>query len=427
MIQLASATDQAIVEEALRSANPAALTEWEFWAGSKNLDNRAESLSYGREGDSTARALDSDLSGALNPGIRGEDVAVDIIVRGVPIRRFTGKAHRPVNSGFRSKLIANTAGWWATGESAVKLGRERRFSGYTPKRAAEEQLFRLPYPGDVDVQETTQETFLRGVAEPFEKTEEVGAVLAAVTDETNLVFTDTRLNGVQGRIPKPTALSGSAVWTFRVGQDCDTEAFSYSGEVKEYRDVQAVRTREDGTTEDLTELVEIPGSNAPEGATYYIQIETEGPEAYTEGIEKVNEAVTNLVHGETPGTLDLPFIHALLEEGDVVEVLEPTEDETDDILRRWLCRVDLIGEDAFDKTQSLEWTGTYREARLPKPERIVPPGSGAIVRPPYGLDYLGDLYFEVSWAYLDEEGYIRFTEEAPVTQDSEGFYVVARD
>lgn len=402
MIRHPNASDQAVVEAALRSDNPAARTEWEFWIGPRNLDARVEALSYGREGDSIAVALEAELSGALNPKTKGEDVTVDVVVAGIPTRRFTGRAHKPVSSGSSSKLLSNTAGWWAGGESSVKLGRLRFFAGYSPKRAAEEMLLRLPYTGDVDVEETAQETFARGAVEPFLKTDETKGVLDAVTDETMVVFKDHRLNGVRGAVPRPAPLSGDVVWTFVVGRDCGPDAFSYSPETNEYRDVLAYRIRADGTVEDMA-YAEIPGSTAPEGATYLIPIETEGPEGYAEARQKVNEAATNLVHGESGWSLDLPWIHVLLEEDDVVEVLEPTEDESDLILRRWLCRVDLIKDDAFEKAQTLSGLGTYREERVEKTEILVPVGSGAVVRPLFGLNYLGEPYFSDSLAWVSED------------------------
>lgn len=391
MIRHADPRAQAAIEAALRSENPAALTEWEFWAGNRNLDARVESLSYGREGDSIASALEANLAGALNPGIRSEDVTVDIIVAGIPTRRFTGRAHRPTNAGFRSKLLANTAGWWASGDASVKLGSEKRFAGYTPRRAAEEILLRLPYSGSVDIEQTSQETFVRGATEPFLKTEETKAVLDAVSSETKLVFTDTRLNGVVGRRPRPAPLSGDVVWTLRAGRDFDSDAFTYNPDPNEYRDVLAWRFKLDGTVEDLA-YASIPGSTAPEGATYLIQIETEGVAAYAEAREKVNEAATNLIHGEAEWSLSLPWIHALLEEGDVVEI----EDESDLILRRWLARVDLIGEDAYEKTQTLSGLGTYREERVAKTvPGLVGSGSAAVELHPFGGDWLDRTYFDL--------------------------------
>lgn len=400
MIRHPNASDQAAVEAALRSDNPAARTEWEFWVGPRNLDARVEALSYGREGDSIAVALEAELAGALNPQTKGEDITVDVVVAGVPTRRFTGRAHKPVSSGSSSKLLANTAGWWAGGESSVKLGRLRSFAGYSPKRAAEEMLLRLPYTGDVDVEETAQQTFARGALEAFLRTDETKDVLDAVTDETMVIFKDHRLNGVRGAVPRPAPLSGDVVWTFVVGRDCDPEAFSYSPETNEYRDVLAYRIRVDGTVEDMA-YAEIPGSTAPENATYLILIETEGPEGYVEARQKVNEATTNLVHGESEWSLDLPWIHVLLEEDDVVEVLEPTEDESDLILRRWLCRVDLVKDDTFEKAQNLSGLGTYWEERVEKTEILVPVGSGAVVHPSFGFDYLGRLYFGVPWVRYD--------------------------
>lgn len=404
MIRHPNASDQAAVEAALRSDNPAAQTEWEFWVGPRNLDARVEALSYGREGDSIAAALETELSGALNPKTKGENVTVDIVVAGIPTRRFTGEAHKPTNSGSSSKLLANTAGWWAGGESSVKLGRLRSFTGYSPKRAAEEMLLGLPYRGDVDIEETAQQTFKRGAFEAFLRTDETKDVLDAVTAETMVIFKDHRLNGVRGAVPRPAPLAGDVVWTFVVGRDCDLEAFSYSPETNEYRDVLAYR-EVDGTVEDMA-YAEIPGSTAPENATYLIPIETEGPEAYAEARQKVNEATTNLIHGESEWSLDLPWIHVLLEEDDVVEVLEPTEDETDLILRRWLCRVDLIRDDAFEKTQNLSGLGTYREERVEKTEILVPVGSGAVLHPLFGLNYLGWPYFSdsLSWVSLDPDG-----------------------
>jgi hypothetical protein len=382
---------QAEIEGALRSENPGAQTTWEFWAGNLDLRNRAESLSYGREGTegagSLAVGLEAEISGPLDPRIRGREVTVDIVVAGHPTRRFTGRVHRPQNAGFRSTLRANTAGWWANGGgeegSAVKVGRERRFSGYTPKRAAEEMLYKLPYVGTVEVEDTVQEEFLRGAAEPFEKTEPVGAVLDAISEETEMVFADTRLNGVRGRAPRPAALASDPVWTFRVGRDCNPEAFTHDAETREWHSVQAVRQREGGGVEDLTELVEIPGSEAPEDATYFIFVETEGPEAYEEGARKVTDAVTNLANGQTTGTLTLPFVHSLLEEWDVVEVLEPVEEGGVTILRRWLCRLDLVPDNPFDLTQDISWTGTYSEERLPEAPPPLPAGSGTVVPLPY--------------------------------------------
>lgn len=377
MIRLPSREDERIVLEALRSENPGALTEWEFWAGSRLLNGRTESLSYGREGGMPV-ALDATLSGALSPSVKGDKVTVDVIVAGVPVRRFTGRAHKPKTEDFKSQLLANTAGWWAGVNSlrAVKF-----YSGYTARQAAIENLLSLPYTHTVDVAESKMlsKDFQRDVDDPFEKTQVRKDVLDAITEETKCVFTDTRLNGVRGRMPRPAPLASEAAWTFRT--DRDTTSFTYSPKAEEYKYVQSYRVLPNGDEEDLSPLTEIPGSEAPEDAIYWILIEDETVGAYTEGRKQVNEAATNLVHGESEGTIVIPWIHVLLEEGDVVAVEEVTDDEDDLILRHWLCRVDQIQEDPYEMQQTLEWTGTYREERVSKAllPSAAPLGSLAVI------------------------------------------------
>lgn len=422
MIEHSNPRVQREIEDALRSENPAAVTEWEFWAGNELLDDRCESLSYGREGDSQAMALECDLVGRLSPEMRGDEVTIDVIVAGHTTRRFTGRAHRPQNTGFQSTLWANTAGWWATGDNAVKLGRERRFAGYSPKKAAEEQLLRLPYSGGIDVDDTEQQTLERGVTDPFEKVAEVGAVLGVITEETRLEFRDTRLNGVTGFVPAsvPIAASAGAVWTFDARRDFNEGDFTYSPEPKEYRDVLAYRATggPGGGPEDLA-YAEIPGSEAPEDATYLIPIETEGPGRFAEARAKANDAITALVNGEVSGVLNLPFIHVLLEEGDVVEVLEVSEEGNFAVLRRWRCRIDLLKDDPFELAQEMQWTGVYLEERVRVEPEVVSSEVEGVIRPPYGRDYLQRAYVPLRWGYLDpSRGFVLITEEAAKDQVS---------
>ena len=363
MITLPDREAQGRVLAALSSGNPAAETGWEFSVGGRVMDPRVESLSYGREEGSVAMALDAEIVGALDPKMRGGDAFVDVIVAGVPVRRFTGRAHRPKSAVPVSTLLANTSGHKA---GRNWIGRKKTFAGYSPRLAAVETLLSLGYRGAVEVEEHPKGEWER--EQPFLKREKRQQILDALKEECGYVFRDTRLDGVRATRPRPAPLSAAAVWTFRVGRDCAPGAFTYDPAVEEYRYVYAYRLRDDGEDEDLTDLAEVPGQeDTDEDAVYPVEIPDSTPAAYSEGKRAVNEMVTALRHGETNWKLELPWIHVLLEEGDVVVIEEPTDDETHLVLRTWLGRVDLIApEDPSSLTQTLSGKATYRETRVPK-------------------------------------------------------------
>lgn len=404
MIDLATSSERDRVLRVMNSRNPAAGQDWECWVGPKPLKRSTLDLSFGRDKDGIPQVLDTTLGAPLDKKLRGKTVTLDLVVGGVPITRYTGRALKIKRAGRRrSRLKAVTQGWWL---DRKRLEADTAYQNAVPREVALSILGRLEYLGpDVIVADVRTPLFTRQAGEAYRSVDPLRRVLDDVSGETGMVFFDTRLGGHRALVPPPAAYPGDPVATFRLGEDLDEEeTFTYEETDDEWRDVVVWRAKADGSTEDL-QRVDIPGSAAPEGVSYQIEVSDSSPLALANALYEAQTAATNLIMGMSTGQLVLPYYPALLEEMDAIVVVEPDEDDEDWILRHWLCRIDAINGVLPEKTATLDWTGvTLREERTPKrAHRRAGRPSHRVIAPKLGRDHRARprVHSSLSWVLYD--------------------------
>lgn len=368
MIEVQDRRDRETVERVLRSGNPGAQTEWEFWVGNRPLRQHVTDLSYGREKDGIAQVVEAQLGRSAPKEWKRRRARLELVVGGVPIERFSGKVVRVRKRGRSSStLTCATGGWYA---DKTRLGAETSYpSGEEPWRIALAMTGRLPYYGPaVEVARIRAPRFVRALDERFREIDPIKSVMDALKEEAKVVFCDTRENGCRVMVVPPAAAPGRVAASWTIGRDVDEEAFEFEESGEEWRDVVVWRSGEDGSTE-ILQTVRVPGSTAPDGVSYVMELSDTSVNAGADALYMATSAATALALGEGSGALALPYVHPLLEEYDAV-AFETFEEEDDYLVYRQITgRIDALPAVLPAKTQTIEYSGVVsREERVRKPE-----------------------------------------------------------
>jgi hypothetical protein len=375
MLEGLSPRQMAAVLEALRSENPGALTDYQLFIGEQEYTGDVISLSVSTDGGadesspgenmmgqqgSVGISLDAQLSAYLPRSLTGEDVALDLLIADVPIRRFTGRALRPLNGSGGASLIAASAGFFLDKIRLGAVGLEGYdFVDEEPWVVALTMLNAAPYPRGalIDVERITTPKLRRTADEALTEMDFLADGLDVVSTEADMTFRDTFSGGTRGRKNVHNVeFSGSeAVRVFYVGEDLEDFEFEEFSDV--FSEVVCYSQDEDG---DITVLAreDVPDSGAPEGASLPIEITASPEEADEQAQQRLQDALTELKGRRGSGTATLPYTDALLEDGDVLKFVQPLYGfRSPTIVREIVAEVRAQDLDPVSKTHELTLVG----------------------------------------------------------------------
>lgn len=393
MIEIPDPSTRELIYEALRSDNPGALTWYRLTVAGKEYENA--SVSTESEEDRIGLALTAEIPERLPRSLGGEPVTLDILIAGEEIRRFTGSALRPKSSGPSTQLIANTGGYWL---EKIRIGTTYSFTDEEPYFLALRALQSMPYTGQLDIQRVRTPKISRAGEDALSEMDKHSDVMEAVEEEADMTFADTYHNGCRGSKVLRDYEQASPVWTFYVGEDLDGEDFEFDEASSEYSEIVCYREVENVGLEILARA-DIPGSTAPPGAALEIEI-TAVTNAHEDAQTRLYDALTEEMSPRGEGSAKLPWVHPLLEDGDVIEVVQPLYSFREDVIERRIV-AEIVGQTVAmpAKEHELSLRGRIVEERTREPVPIQvesPPPVSEPEEPPIGNTW-GELE-SVTWA-----------------------------
>jgi hypothetical protein len=395
-----------------------------------------EECSHGGE-DGIAVVLKAVVWARLSPAeYEQESCRVDWLVEKddgeiVSCPDFRGKIVYVGRRGPRTEIWAATGGYGAAetpiGESPAD---DREFVGYQPDTALYDMFSALQdeYEG-VEVPRIA-EPVLYAREEPFSWSRYVSEAIAWVEEQAACKAADAPWNVASAYPLLPADESGESVWDAEEGRDCGVgEMEDGTPEGERFYRVVVKRLEGSGSATEgqWTPLAEASVDNANRRvnprSTKFLDYDTE---AGTESASTMAyEEASRLSSLPSEMTVPLVYPPLFLRRGQAISAAQKEYLPTAIVSTRHAVRADRVLVDVVGRAGSVSGEAKLlgvEEERLEVPA-FRPAGGLAVL--PFGLDAAGGLQFEgVSWTSLDEEGFIRFTEDAPVALDEEGYYVV---
>ncbi len=403
----------------LLSENPAARQTSEFVVGSDFLTEDFTELTCGREGEDIARVLEATVAGSIPTGLKGREVRLDLLTGAHSLRMFTGEVVQPVGGRGESSLTCSTAGYW---NPSIQLGEARSYVGQSASDMAFSViLLNSRYDKHhINIDPDSSLRINREEDQMFSKVAKIDDVLGAIREEAEVFQRDTFFNGFRQSARRGPAEASEIAWEFIIGRDIDPEeGFERDEVAEEFYDVMAYRATDDGDGIEELERTLVPGSTAPPGATYEIEITDESLDAGVSVWQLVFEAAQRLMLGQYSGGFEIKYVHPLLEDGDTVLLVEPEIENGLLVTKRWYATIAANTFSMPEKSHSFEvdmtLIGVEREepSKVPVIEALPNPQP----RPLYGIDYLDSAYLstQLSWVRFDAdtgEGVIDLEEAA---------------
>ncbi len=442
--------DQDRVDAVYASDDPGAFITHRLYIDGEDITDLSMEVSSGRSGEEEpGQVLTAKIAKPMSRRSRALDCEWDILVDGVPFRRFTGKVLLAKWGQGTTELTAVTGGFW-NGKVQLRGDSKRiEYVNEPPTDVVYDAILRnRGYDHAFTELEPIQNPKITLAGESgFSWIDKVSDPLQAVEAQIPMLQVDNFRNGFSCRKDLGAArlpLTGTRLF---VGTDIDADDFGWTPSEEQYSGVMAYRELEDGTI-DVRAKVELVDSPAPPGVYYEIELGPEmGDDAAYQQVYDVSEKIAG---GIFDGSYPVEHVRATVEDGDGILIVQPDIDGNDVVIRYWSAEV-LTQNPAFPQgthNMSCRMVITHEEVQKPPKveqnpisriktipmllagdERTIESfgdltieqiGSGSDVpgaAPLYGLDAYGNHYADESlgWVYVDANGNLEASPGASIT------------
>ncbi len=350
---------------------------YEYRAGGRDLGvsqrgagYQAIDASWGRpDAERPALEFTGTFRDTLPLELRKEVLSVDLVVEtrvgDLSFRRFTGGIRRITPTLAGTQIQAASGGYWL---DKVRFDEVATYTDASPSEVVWDVVTRANERGVYDLRgvdiervdgpKVRREEFLLNL--PIDK---LSRALAAAVEEGALFFRDSPTNAPLCHPDRGPAEAQDVEWEYAVGVDVDPSSWLPETTGDEFDAVLPYRAKDGGSIEFIletnsdpaTRYISIPGSVAPRGASYEINISDESVTASADAFHLCAEAALRLQDGESTTSVDLKWPHPLLVDGDFTAWSEPGATlEGGTGTRRWIAKIETLNEKGdFTQTQEL--------------------------------------------------------------------------
>lgn len=344
-LKLYDASEQEFLDYVLSSEAPASAMRLEYHVGehvfseSPLEDEPVIEAEWGRtDDDRPAQELTLRIKESINPEeIRNASAYVFLNVGDLRIRQFSGQVLGVTPGRVRTEIRAVTGGYWL---DKVRRGETVSYANVSCREVVADCVSRLDRYDlrRMDLGEDAGPKLKRQDSTLFQINASLADPIAAAVDEGDRFFTDSPYNAPLLTKDRGPAEATEVLHEYVVGEDIDPLEFEPELASDEFYAVVAYR-EVNGIVEELFDPILVPGSNAPVGAMYEVEVTDEsltaGEDAYHLGIQVANRVAL----GQATVNFSVRWIHPLLMDGDFISIVEPFVEGGRSGVRRWVAKV----------------------------------------------------------------------------------------